>query len=488
MRSLTMKLTLTLIVLANLWATGNVFAQTANPTVNLAWNHDPFYINEVEAKAIADMGYDLIIANVDLWLNSPQEFRHFSGMIQLADVLMGARDEGNSRNINHDNVNYRRLYGFDWNDLLQQNGQPITFEVDFIRFINPSAIQPPSLPDSLWWQNAHPHHIQRVLNSGPLDGVWGDDFFARSFFNTTVDFDRDSIADVPEPAWTNGMQNLLVNTRTAIGTKLIILNGRDIIPDSLANGRTIERWWDNFGEFYSPKETMEHLRQWLTLGRVPQLAIIVMFKSSTPEEAMFIVSSAHILGRQVYIAYSRLDWPEAIRKILEAPIGEELVPGPVWNTLASGDVYSRDYTSGRVLANYGSVTRTVPLGATYLTQDSTQVDTVMLAPLSGTILLGPVNLTAAPTTFALEQNYPNPFNAETVIQYRICAAGPVKLIVYNILGQPIRTLVDARHNVGEHSATWNGRDNTDKAVSTGVYLYELVTGETRQVRRMTLLR
>jgi FlgD Ig-like domain len=84
--------------------------------------------------------------------------------------------------------------------------------------------------------------------------------------------------------------------------------------------------------------------------------------------------------------------------------------------------------------------------------------------------------TTGPKTYSLSQNYPNPFNPSTVINFSVPKTGIVKLIVYNSLGQQIRTLVNQNVTAGSHSITWDGMDSRGMSVSSGVYFYRLSAG------------
>ncbi len=88
----------------------------------------------------------------------------------------------------------------------------------------------------------------------------------------------------------------------------------------------------------------------------------------------------------------------------------------------------------------------------------------------------------------LNQNYPNPFNPSTTIKYTISAPGKVSLIVYNILGQQIRILVNDKRNVGDYEITWDGKDNYGNPVSSGIYIYKLQTGDLIKSNKMLLLK
>lgn len=93
-----------------------------------------------------------------------------------------------------------------------------------------------------------------------------------------------------------------------------------------------------------------------------------------------------------------------------------------------------------------------------------------------------------PSDFHLSQNYPNPFNPETRIEFSVPKRASVRLAIYNLGGQLIRTLVDRPFQTGSFSVTWDGRDDSDRAVASGVYLYELKTADTRIAKRLTLLK
>jgi hypothetical protein len=94
-----------------------------------------------------------------------------------------------------------------------------------------------------------------------------------------------------------------------------------------------------------------------------------------------------------------------------------------------------------------------------------------------------------PTAFSLRQNYPNPFNPVTTIDYQINVTNNVKMIVYNMLGQEIKTLVnDSKIAAGSYRVDWNGTDNLGKKVSNGIYLYRLQVGTESITKKMVFLK
>ncbi len=93
-----------------------------------------------------------------------------------------------------------------------------------------------------------------------------------------------------------------------------------------------------------------------------------------------------------------------------------------------------------------------------------------------------------PQAYTLLANAPNPFNPSTSIGFTLPEASAVKLVVFDALGQTVRTLVDERRSAGRYTATWNGRNAGGSQVSSGVYFYRLEAGDYRQIRRMMLIK
>jgi outer membrane protein assembly factor BamB len=99
---------------------------------------------------------------------------------------------------------------------------------------------------------------------------------------------------------------------------------------------------------------------------------------------------------------------------------------------------------------------------------------------------GPIS--ATPATYALHANVPNPFNPETVIAFDLAQDSPVQLVVYDVLGQQVRSLVAGFLPAGAQRVLWDGRNQRGAQVGSGVYFYRLEAGEFVQTRRMMLLK
>jgi hypothetical protein len=88
----------------------------------------------------------------------------------------------------------------------------------------------------------------------------------------------------------------------------------------------------------------------------------------------------------------------------------------------------------------------------------------------------------------LNQNFPNPFNPSTVISYSLKRDGRVRLDVFNLLGQHVRTVSDGWNSAGTNSVIWDGTDSRGQSVASGIYMYRLETTQGSITRKMALIR
>lgn len=93
-----------------------------------------------------------------------------------------------------------------------------------------------------------------------------------------------------------------------------------------------------------------------------------------------------------------------------------------------------------------------------------------------------------PTAYVLNQNSPNPFNPNTSIEFAIPRSGQVKVEIFNVLGQKVKTLVDEYLKVGYKRVEWNGTDDAGKPAASGVYLYRMTANEFSETKKMVLLK
>jgi len=176
----------------------------------------------------------------------------------------------------------------------------------------------------------------------------------------------------------------------------------------------------------------------------------------------------HVLGGQ-----NELDW-----------LQENIMDNPQFNDPSNGDYTLRHNSpcidkgiqDTMIVYNNGQDTLIVPL-----------MEYIGSAPDMGAYEFGdPVKVKEQieiPKRYTLSQNYPNPFNPSTTIEFTLPKSDFVELKVYNILGKEVSTLVSTKLNQGNHTYTFDG--NT---LASGIYYYQLVAGDYREVKKMILLK
>jgi hypothetical protein len=93
-----------------------------------------------------------------------------------------------------------------------------------------------------------------------------------------------------------------------------------------------------------------------------------------------------------------------------------------------------------------------------------------------------------PTGFSVLQNFPNPFNPSTTISFDLPTRVQTSLIIYNVSGQIVRTLISRELSAGSYRIEWDGKDNRGRPVATGVYLYRLTAGTFSESKKMMLVK
>jgi hypothetical protein len=109
--------------------------------------------------------------------------------------------------------------------------------------------------------------------------------------------------------------------------------------------------------------------------------------------------------------------------------------------------------------------------------------TILHTTSEGFVAIGGRRKDLTPGGYALLQNYPNPFNPSTTIEFTLPKSEFAELKVFNILGEAVSTLVSKNLNQGNHTYTFDGKN-----LASGVYYYQLVTGDYREVKKMIFLR
>lgn len=91
-------------------------------------------------------------------------------------------------------------------------------------------------------------------------------------------------------------------------------------------------------------------------------------------------------------------------------------------------------------------------------------------------------------TLYLKQNYPNPFNPTTTIEYEVPMSGMIKLEIFNVLGQKIKTVIDERKTIGRYKVIWDGTNDLGEKVSNGNYFYTLRIDNQVEIKKMIFLK
>ena len=90
--------------------------------------------------------------------------------------------------------------------------------------------------------------------------------------------------------------------------------------------------------------------------------------------------------------------------------------------------------------------------------------------------------------FSVGQNFPNPFNSKTLFQFELSTSSQVNLTIYNIRGEKVKTLLDARKQAGTYMVEWDATNQCGMQVSSGIYLYQLRTESFSETKRLLYLK
>jgi flagellar hook assembly protein FlgD len=98
-----------------------------------------------------------------------------------------------------------------------------------------------------------------------------------------------------------------------------------------------------------------------------------------------------------------------------------------------------------------------------------------------------------PASFQLNQNYPNPFNPSTKIKFSVPKQSSIRIIIYDLLGRRVKTLLDEERPAGNYTVQWNGENEFNNKVSSGIYFYSFYAlstdkSEYKSIKKMILLK
>lgn len=148
--------------------------------------------------------------------------------------------------------------------------------------------------------------------------------------------------------------------------------------------------------------------------------------------------------------------------------------------------------SSFVIVDANGIIQFISPQSTFYYQRLSRYESEMMAKLDELLAMTGVDRPAGegPVSFALHPNAPNPFAVSTTMRFTLgpeSKSSTVRLVIHDLLGRPVRTLVEGRLGPGSHSGRWDGRDPRGKLLPAGVYFYVLTAGTQRAVRRLVYL-
>ncbi|NWF87824.1 MAG: T9SS type A sorting domain-containing protein [Ignavibacteriaceae bacterium] len=115
-------------------------------------------------------------------------------------------------------------------------------------------------------------------------------------------------------------------------------------------------------------------------------------------------------------------------------------------------------------------------------------DNIVVNPFQAPTAIEDQDRPYIPEDISLAQNYPNPFNPSTNIIYNLKDAQNVSLIIYDVLGEKVKTLVSQNQSAGQYTVTWNGDNDLGNKVKSGIYIYTLKTNDVFVSKKMLMLK
>ena len=93
-----------------------------------------------------------------------------------------------------------------------------------------------------------------------------------------------------------------------------------------------------------------------------------------------------------------------------------------------------------------------------------------------------------PENFRIYQNYPNPFNPNTLIRYDLEQESFVNIVIHNMLGKRVKTLVNSFQSAGSKSISWNATNEKSESIPAGLYFFKIKVNQQIHIKKMTLLK
>ena len=238
--------------------------------------------------------------------------------------------------------------------------------------------------------------------------------------------------------------------------------------------------------------------------------VIPMMAGLNTDARLYLDASAELpqVGDEVVIDVSLADFAElqgyGFSVNFDAELLEFVKAVTVNDLLGEGELAAPQIvsqTDGEVaIAAYGEAVSEGDLGLSLVFRTKTEIEDTFVEVTESQVrdgnfsvnqvaLPAPIQIQTRPEQFALANNYPNPFNPATTIKYALPEAASVRLEVFNVVGQVVRTLVADHQNAGRYVVQWDASDDSGYSLSSGIYFYRLQAGgEFLEVKKMLLLK
>ena len=164
----------------------------------------------------------------------------------------------------------------------------------------------------------------------------------------------------------------------------------------------------------------------------------------------------------------------------EATISENTRELMNYNIYVDGTIAGTTTELEYLLQGVAAGTHTFGVSALYTSGNESELVTVEMYTESEENLI--------PVVTKLSGNYPNPFNPTTTISFSLVEAGNVTIDIYNVRGEKVRTLVDGYMNADFYNINWNGTDDNQTSVASGVYFYKMKAGRYTSTKKMILMK
>jgi photosystem II stability/assembly factor-like uncharacterized protein len=355
----------------------------------------------------------------------------------------------------------------------------------YIHYITPAAttiqhinvIEPTSISRSV----VSKEYISYSELSDPQNLPQGDDVNAQVIlpFNFSYDGYVYNKVQISSNGWIelgtgkDGTERGL-STPKQIGT--IGANQNGALASTNRPNKVLGPWWEDLNTDTGVKAGQVSYK---VLGSLPNRTFVIQYKNM---RAYFNAETTTRINFQVYLFEGNGQFEYHYGPVKQGTFsGGDIGAMIGFKDHIGGDYHFYDIIAGGAIPASDVVTNLSPL------KDWPGPDSMFVIQTNAVSVIDE-KTDLLPKSLSLEQNYPNPFNAETTIGYNLFKDSDVSLKVFDVLGREIKTLVSMYQRAGYRKAVWNGRNQQDDYVGSGIYFAILHVGQQRLSRKMILLK